>query len=360
MEKIRVLVVDDSLVIRRALRECFRTDPEIEVVGVADTGLRALEQIEQLKPDVVTLDIEMPEMDGLETLKTLRKQGTSVPVIMFSKYTSEGASATIEALALGASDIVAKPEAHGGEGMSCEVAKRQLTTRIRAFGRKVLRQRSEVKALPSATKPDPTTSLFTAPEGVSAIGLAISTGGPKALIEIVSSLRPDIVAPIFITQHMPPMFARFLAERLTAHGAVKAYEAEDGMTVQPGTIYVAPGDFHMEVVNGAQNAVIKLNKAPHENSCRPSADVMLRSLAHTYRSDLLSIVMTGMGHDGRRGCEHVKAHGGTVVVQDEASSLVWGMPRAVITAGLHDAILPLSRIADLINKSGSKDEKESK
>ena len=359
MEKIRVLVVDDSLVIRRALRECFRSDPEIEVIGVAETGLRALEQIEQLKPDVVTLDIEMPDMDGLETLKTLRQQGTSVPVIMFSKYTSEGATATIEALALGASDIVAKPEAHGGKGASCEGAKRQLTTRIRAFGRKVLRKRSEDKKtkLPLVEVAYPP---FTPPQDVSAIGLAISTGGPKALIEIVSVMRPDIVAPIFITQHMPPMFAKFLAERLTAHGSVQAYEAEDGMVVKPGAIYIAPGDFHMEVVNGKSESVIKLNQLPHENSCRPSADVMFRSLANTYGSNLLSIVMTGMGHDGRRGCEHVKANGGTVVVQDEASSLVWGMPRAVITAGLHDAVLPLSSIAELINISGSRDEKEKK
>jgi two-component system chemotaxis response regulator CheB len=360
MEKIRVLVVDDSLVIRRALRECFRSDPEIEVVGVADTGVRALEQIAELKPDVVTLDIEMPEMDGLQTLKTLRERGASIPVIMFSKYTSEGATATIEALALGASDIVAKPEAHGGKGMSCEVAKRQLTTRIRAFGRKVLRGRFESSKKPKPIEQEPIIAPFTPPQGVAAVGVAISTGGPKALIEIVSVLQPSIAVPIFITQHMPPMFARFLAERLTAHGNVPACAAEDGMLAQPGKIYIAPGDFHMEIVNGDESPTIRLNKAPHENSCRPSADVMFRSLANTYGADLLSIVMTGMGQDGRRGCEHIKANGGTVVAQDEATSLVWGMPRAVITAGLHDAILPLSNIAELINASCSKPEKEQK
>lgn len=357
MEKIRVLVVDDSLVIRRALRECFRADPEIEVIGVADTGLRALQQIAELKPDVVTLDIEMPEMDGLETLKTLRQQGASVPVIMFSKYTSEGATATIEALTLGASDIVAKPEAHGGKGTSCEVAKRLLATRIRAFGRKVHRKRAEA-AQPKRIDIEVPTKPFIPPQHVSAVGLAISTGGPKALIEIVSTLQPDILSPIFITQHMPPMFARFLAERLTAHGSIPAFEAQDGMLVKPGVIYIAPGDFHMEIVNGIESPIIKLNQAPHENSCRPSADVMFRSLAQTYGENLLSLVMTGMGQDGRRGCEHIKANGGTVVVQDEATSLVWGMPRAVITAGLHDAVLPLSHIAQLINTSCSKSDKE--
>ncbi len=354
MEKIRLLVVDDSLVIRRALRECFRADPEIEVVGVAETGVRALEQIDLLQPDVVTLDIEMPEMDGLEALKTIRAKGSTVPIIMFSKYTSEGATATLEALELGASDVVAKPEAHGGRGASCDTVKRQLTTRIRAFGRKAHRSRGRQRAHEPQVSAPSAEALQWTPGPVEAIAIAVSTGGPSALIEIVSALEPVVEVPIFITQHMPPMFTKFLAERLTARGALRAHEAQSGMLIEPGCIYVAPGNFHLEVVRADEGLTVSLSQAPHENSCRPSADVMLRSLASAFGPRLMSIVMTGMGQDGRKGCEAVKSHGGFVVAQDEASSLVWGMPRAVITANLHDAVVPLSRIAGLINESGKR------
>jgi two-component system chemotaxis response regulator CheB len=359
MEKIRVLVVDDSLVIRRALRECFRADPEIEVVGVADTGVRALEQIEALHPDVVTLDIEMPEMDGLETLRNLKARGSSVPVIMFSKYTTEGATASLEALLLGASDVVAKPEAQGGTGAACDVVKRQLTTRIRALGRKARRGREKLADLlyPSGSV-SKESFIYEAPGQIDAIGLAISTGGPRALIDIVSALDPTLPAPIFITQHMPPVFTRFLAERLSARGALSVHEATEGMLVEPGNIYIAPGNFHMEAQRGDDGIRIGVSQAPHENSCRPSADVMFRSLASAYGPRLMGLVMTGMGQDGKKGCEVIKAHGGTIIAQDEASSLVWGMPRAVVTAGLHDAVVPLSHIAAIINKSCQKRQKE--
>jgi two-component system chemotaxis response regulator CheB len=359
MEKIRVLVVDDSLVIRRALRECFRADPEIEVIGVAENGLKALEQIKNLKPDVVTLDIEMPEMDGLETLKSLREQGSTIPIIMFSKYTSQGATATLEALELGASDVVAKPEAHGGKGSSCEVVRRQLSTRIRALGRRAHGTFIKDSTLSQDAAAAVTTD-FRPVKSIEAVGISISTGGPTALIELASALRPGLEVPIFITQHMPPMFTKFLAERLSARGTLPAFEVTDGMEARPGHIYVAPGNFHIEVARRNERVVIKLSQAPLENSCRPSADVMLRSLATTYGSNLLSIVMTGMGQDGRRGCEVVKMTGGTVVAQDQESSLVWGMPRAVISAGLHDAVMPLSAMAHLINESCSKNKKEQK
>lgn len=357
MEKIRVLLVDDSLLIRRALRECFRADPEIEVVGVAETGLRALEQIQALNPDVVTLDIEMPEMDGLETLRTLRAKGVDLPVIIFSKHTSHGATITMEALELGASDVVAKPAAHGGKGSPCEIVKRQLRSRIRALGRK-----SRRLPIPRPHQPPEDvqpTRMFVADRPLAAVAISVSTGGPSALIEIVTQLSPELTIPIFITQHMPPVFTRYLAERLSAKGPLKALEAEDGMSVEPGRIYVAPGDFHMQVNLVDDRAVLALSQAPHENSCRPSADVMLRSLAHVYGHELLSIVMTGMGQDGRNGCEYVKGLGGVIVAQDEASSLVWGMPRAVVTANLHDAVVPLDSIATLINKNCKKISTES-
>ncbi|MEN9846175.1 MAG: hypothetical protein RIS36_1322 [Pseudomonadota bacterium] len=359
MEKIRLLVVDDSLVMRRALRECFRADPEIEVIGVAENGLRALEQIRELNPDVVTLDIEMPEMNGLETLRSLRDQGSTIPIIMFSKYTSAGATATIEALELGASDVVAKPESHGGRGSSCEIVRRQLTTRIRALGRRahgaILRNSSLSQETAAAVRTD-----FLPSREIHAVGIAVSTGGPTALIELVSSLSPTLEVPIFITQHMPPMFTKFLAERLSARGNLPAFEATNGTIAQKGNIYVAPGNYHLEVDRKDNDLLVNLSEAPHENSCRPSADVMFRSLATAYGSNLLTIVMTGMGQDGKRGCEVVKMTGGTVVAQDQESSLVWGMPRAVISAGLHDAVMPLSAMAHLINGSCCISKKEPK
>lgn len=361
MEKIRVLVVDDSLVIRRALKECFRSDPEIEVVGVAEDGLKALMQIDTLKPDVVTLDIEMPNMDGLETLRTIRDKGSKVPVIMFSKYTSEGAVASIEAMELGASDVVAKPMAHGGEEDGCYAVKRQLTTRIRALGRRARKARKEREE--GGRGPEPLVAHSVGPfrlvSEVSAIGFAVSTGGPVALIEVVAALNPSINVPIFITQHMPEMFTKVMAERLAARGALPVFEAQAGMVVKPGHIYVAPGNYHLEVSPQGGALALVTSQGPRENSCRPSADVMFRSLSQVYGAGLLSIVMTGMGQDGKKGCEVVKERGGIVIAQDESSSLVWGMPRAIVAASLHDAVVPLSGIAPLINASCSQ-QKEKK
>jgi len=359
MDKIRLLLVDDSLLIRRALRECFRGDPEIEVVGVAETGIRALEQIEALKPDVVTLDIEMPEMDGLETLRSLREKGMELPVIIFSKHTSHGAAVTMEALELGASDVVAKPEAHGGRGSPCEIVKRQLRSRVRALGRrthKVLRRADPQVEGALHAPPD---SDYQIDREISAVAIGISTGGPSALIELASNLQPNLHVPIFITQHMPPVFTRHLADRLTARGHLRAVEAQNGMVVEPGVIYIAPGDYHLETSREEQSLILRTSQTPHENSCRPSADVMFRSLAHIYGPQLLGIVMTGMGQDGRSGCEVIKAKGGVIVAQDQATSLVWGMPRAVISAGIHDAVITLQNMAKLINASCKKSSKES-
>jgi two-component system chemotaxis response regulator CheB len=193
---------------------------------------------------------------------------------------------------------------------------------------------------------------------ISAVAIAISTGGPPALIEVVSNLQKDLEVPIFITQHMPPVFTRHLADRLAVRGNLKACEGRDGMLVEPGTIYVAPGDYHLEVMRDGERLALHVTQAPHENSCRPSADVMFRSLAHMYGSELLGIVMTGMGQDGRHGCEVIKSKGGVVVAQDQATSLVWGMPRAVIAAGVHDAVLTLPDVAKLINQSCKKSSKE--
>lgn len=347
MDKIRVLVVDDSLVVRRALRDLFREDPEIDVVGVAENGSRALEQLAALQPDLVTLDVEMPDMDGLQALRLIRAQGSRIPIIMFSKHTTSGARVTLDALELGASDVVAKPSADGADGADLTQVRRQLATRIRALGRRAKRLGEVGTKSPALLHDCLQPSQRTEP--LTAVGIAVSTGGPSALLSVVAELAPDLRAPIFITQHIPPLFTAFLAERLRARGVLPVCEARHDQVVEPGNIYIAPGDHHLQVAHSERGVVVALNKEPPENSCRPSADVMFRSLAALYGPGLLGIVMTGMGQDGRRGCEVIKDRGGTVVAQDEASSLVWGMPRAVVMAGLHDHIAPLSEIAPLIN-----------
>jgi two-component system chemotaxis response regulator CheB len=345
MNKIKVLVVDDSAVIRKILSEILKEDPELDVVGMASSGKTALQQIDYLKPDVVTLDIAMPEMDGLETLRHIRSKDTRLPVIMFSSLTEEGAVATMEALDLGANDFIAKPSARGQTSQTGDRIRNELRERIKALARAhgssagATSQRVLTAQRRTSSKP----------AEVKAIGIAISTGGPNALVELVGALSPDLAIPIFITQHMPPFFTRILADRLSSRGNLEVVEAQHGHRVEPGRVYIAPGDFHLEVACEGEQLFSVLSQAAPENSCRPSADVMFRSLARIYGPNLLTLVMTGMGADGQKGCEVVKRCGGIVLAQDEASSTVWGMPGAVVSAGLADEILPLDRLGHAIN-----------
>jgi two-component system chemotaxis response regulator CheB len=345
MNKIKVLVVDDSAVIRKILSEILKEDPELDVVGMASSGKSALQQIDYLKPDVVTLDIAMPEMDGLETLRHIRSKDTRLPVIMFSSLTEEGAVATMEALDLGANDFIAKPSARGQTSQTGDRIRNELKERIKALAR----------AHTSAGQPSPgplfptKRSISGKPPEVQAIGIAISTGGPNALVELVGALSSELSAPIFITQHMPPFFTRILADRLSSRGKLEVVEAQHGHRVEAGRVYIAPGDFHLEVACEGEQHFIVLNQAPPENSCRPSADVMFRSLARAYGPKVLALVMTGMGADGQKGCEAIKQRGGSVIAQDEESSTVWGMPGAVVTAGLADEVLPLNKLGHAIN-----------
>jgi two-component system chemotaxis response regulator CheB len=344
MEKIRLLVVDDSAVICKIITDCFKSDPEIEVVGTAHSGIAALERISALKPDVVTLDIEMPEMDGLQTLAHIRSTDSKTPIIMFSKFTSEGALATLTALELGANDFVSKPHTRDGKCSARQQVKSQLSARIRALGRRA-RKSSNQSGVTAAN-----TSTVLEHGGISAIGIAVSTGGPKILLQLASLLSPDLAVPIFITQHMPPVFTGLLAERLSSRGALPAYEASDGLIPLPGSLYVAPGDFHLEVERQGEGVAIRTHQGEPENSCRPSADVMFRSLAQAYGSRVLAIVLTGMGADGKRGCEALKSQGAAVIAQNEASSIVWGMPRSIVSAGLADEVLSPEEIAARINQ----------
>lgn len=344
MPKIRILVVDDSVVVRRLLSDVLSAEPSFEVVGAAANGKIALARIPQVNPDIVTLDVEMPEMDGLETLAAIRKLYPKLPVIMFSALTERAADATLRALALGATDYVTKPSAAKGGGV--QQVRDQLVPKIACLARRGVD--GGKLAAPAAVGPAPLAKPRPAAlrgGRIEVLAVGASTGGPNALTALLGQLGPDFPVPVVITQHMPPLFTRLLAERMNAASALSVHEAAGGETLEPGRVYVAPGDYHMEVRREGTRTRLSLNQEPPQNSCRPAVDVMFRSVAATYGGGTLAVVLTGMGQDGMRGCELVREAGGQVVVQDEASSVVWGMPGAVAKAGLADAILPIDDIA---------------
>lgn len=340
--KLRVLVVDDSVVIRRLVTHALTEDPQIEVVGTAANGLIALQKIPQVNPDALVLDVEMPELDGLQTLKRLRKQNPHLCVIMFSTLTERGATATIEALSAGANDYVLKAANSGSLDKSLGSLRAELVPKIKQFflfgDTPPLKQAMPGESARHCKSP----ALKIARR---AVLIGVSTGGPTALAEIVSALPADFDLPIAIVQHMPPMFTRLLAERLDAITKLEVCEAAEGMAFKRGTIVIAPGDLHLTFGQDRSGVVIRLNSGPRENSCRPAADVMFRSAAQIYGGGVIATVLTGMGQDGLRGVEHLKAKGAFVIAQDEATSVVWGMPGFVARAGLADSILPLNRIA---------------
>jgi two-component system chemotaxis response regulator CheB len=348
MRKIRVLVVDDAAVVRRIVSDVLSADPEIEVVGTAANGRLALAKLPLLAPDLITLDLEMPELDGLGTLVELRKSQPRLPVIMFSTLTERGAVATLEALACGASDYVTKPTHVGSVALAEERVREELIPKIRALaGRVILPTRA---ARPVAPERPPRPLL---PRRVDLLAIGVSTGGPNALAEILPALPAEFPLPIVIVQHMPPVFTRFLADRLASLCRVAVREGEEGGLVQPGVAWIAPGNYHMVLRREAEEIRLHLTDDPHENSCRPAVDPLLRSAAELYGHRALALILTGMGHDGLLGAERIHQAGGQIVAQDEASSVVWGMPGAVVTAGLAHRVLPLADVApDLVQRAG--------
>lgn len=347
MPKTRVLVVDDAVVMRRLITEALHRDPRIEVIGSAPNGRIALQKIPQLNPDLVTLDVEMPELDGLSTLREIRRTHPRLPVIMFSLLTQRGAVATLDALAAGANDYVTKPTESANLAESIAKLEADLLPKIHAQCRKFA-----APAPPVPLAPPPRASLpAVGIRRLELICIATSTGGPNALHDVFRGFTQPLPAPVAIVQHMPPMFTQLLADRLNAIGGpVRCVEAKDGDVMKPGCAYLAPGGFHLAVARGANGELVcRITEAPPENSCRPAADVLFRTAAATEAS-LLGVVMTGMGSDGMRGCQHILEHRGQVIAQDEATSVVWGMPGAVAHAGLADKILPLGALAQEITR----------
>lgn len=362
MTRIRVLVVDDSVVVRRLVADTLAMDDGVDIVGTAANGRIALTKVEQLDPDLITMDIEMPEMDGIATVRELRRRGFKAPIIMFSTLTERGASATLDALAAGATDYVTKPANVGSVSKSLASVGEQLLPRIHALvpnrgtGGERSGSRGRLPGVPAPStgaRHDPATVTL-APEGpprpVRAVILGSSTGGPEALSRMFSAIREPLPVPVLVTQHMPPVFSRQLAARLDRLGGSTVVEAQGDETLQPGHVYIAPGDYHMELKAGPHAPRIVLQQGPPVNFCRPSVDVMFRSAVKVMGGDLLAVVLTGMGADGRAGCQDVVATGGTVLVQDERTSVVWGMPGAVATAGFAHRVLPLDEIAPAVSR----------
>ena len=349
MGKIRVLIVDDAVVVRRIVADVLSADPDIEVVGTAANGRLALAKLAQLAPDLVTLDIEMPELDGLETLVELRKTHPRLPVIMFSTLTERGASATLEALARGATDYVTKPANVGSVTLAQERIREELIPKIRALCGRV---RLTKPAPPPVPRTPPLPSRPVLPVRVDLLVVGVSTGGPNALTAILPALPREFPVPIVIVQHMPPLFTRFLAERLDGLSELTIREGEEGGLLEPGTAWLAPGSSHMVLRKDSEQLRLSLNQDPPENSCRPAVDPLFRSAAALCGNRTLALILTGMGQDGLRGAEEICRVGGRIVAQDEGSSVVWGMPGAVATAGLADAVLPLDAIAaDLMQRA---------
>lgn len=356
MGKIKVLIVDDSAVIRKVLGDCLSADPDIEVVGMAANGKIALDKLAELKPDIVTLDIEMPEMDGLETVKHVRKDYPKLPIIMCSSLTAAGATHTLDALAFGASDYVTKPSSHGVN--TREVVGDELIRKIKGLTNP--RQAGSLQttiqtpsSLHDARSSQATARKTHAPfeSAIEVVAIGVSTGGPNALAEVLPQLPSDLRVPVLIVQHMPPLFTKLLADRLAPQCSLPVIEAQDGQELKAGTVYLAPGGLHMEVKRSFGRIVTVLHEGPPENSCRPAVDVLFRSVAAVYGNGALATILTGMGHDGLLGCQKIKEMGGQIIAQDRESSAVWGMPGAVVEAGLTSAIVPLSNIAaEISNK----------
>ncbi len=336
MQPLRVFIVDRSAVMRRLLSETLSEDPEIAIAGTVGNGHLALSRLPRVKPDLITLDLDLPGMDGLATVTEIRKLHPRLPVIMFSSVTKRGAMATLDALARGASDYVAKPAHAGNAELAREHIRAELIPRIKALcaiGRAVPQPLPAPPPLPRAQA------------RIDIVAIGASTGGPNALSDLICSLPADFPAPIVIVQHMPPVFTRLLADRLRKCARLPVRESEHGERVQSGQVWIAPGGRHMTVIRKGQHVALALTHDPPENSCRPAVDVLFRSVAQAYGANALAVVLTGMGSDGTRGARAIREAGGEVFVQDQASSVVWGMPGNIVAASLADRICPLDRLA---------------
>ena len=371
---LRVLVVDDTVLYRKVLTMVLSEIPGVEVVGTAINGKLALAKLGQLQPDLITLDFEMPEMDGLETLRQLRASGSNTPVVMISSHTKEGASVTMEALQLGAFTFVTKPDAVNPMDAQGQLLKqlqpviasvinqtrgRTSVARPTTSTPKPVAEQTRTEAPPTPARPQATPDagqpLSVPPPLPSAgfvkvVALGISTGGPNALTVVIPKLPGNLRVPVLIVQHMPPVFTTALAESLDQKSKVKVLEGRDGMVIVAGTVYIAPGGMQMRVARRGSDLVLETTDDPPENHCKPAADYLFRSVAEHYGNRALGVIMTGMGSDGVLGLKVMKEQGIQVLAQDQQSCVVFGMPAEAIQVGVVDLVVPLDRIAAEIVK----------
>ncbi|MEH2523095.1 MULTISPECIES: protein-glutamate methylesterase/protein-glutamine glutaminase [unclassified Bradyrhizobium] len=357
-DKLRVMVVDDSVVIRGMISRWIGAEPDMEVSASLRTGLDAVNQIERIKPDVAVLDIEMPELDGISALPQLLAKKRDLVIIMASTLTRRNAEISFKALSLGASDYIPKPESTR-EASAAETFHHDLIQKIRHLGARARRRASPAASPSMAPAPErarevsvhPVAQLQLARRPFSMLAprvllIGSSTGGPQALMTLVADIGPVIDRfPVLITQHMPPTFTTILAEHLARASRRPAHEAIDGEIVKPGRIYLAPGGRHMRVVRHGTDTAIALDDGPPVNFCKPAVDPLFNSAIDVWQGGIMSVILTGMGSDGMRGGKDIVAAGGSVIAQDEASSVVWGMPGAAANAGICAAVLPLNQIA---------------
>ncbi|MFN7039037.1 MAG: chemotaxis response regulator protein-glutamate methylesterase [Alphaproteobacteria bacterium] len=350
-EPIRIMIVDDSAVIRNFLFKALETTPEIKIVASAANGKIALDYLKKFELEIVLLDIEMPIMDGLSALPELRKIKPDLQIIMVSSLTQENSEFTIKALNSGASDFILKPSSHNSNSLI--TFNKELIEKIKALGG-AYRRHTAVKLKPNINRyvENPTKAAHTIKKKFSAIAIASSTGGPQALLKLLYGFKKEFIKnfPIFITQHMPPFFTQQLAMSIAKSTGLVCKEAQNDEKVESGIIYIAPGGYHMLAEKKDSNIYINLSDGPAENFCKPAADPMLRSLTTIYQKNLLILVLTGMGKDGLEGSKIAVKQGATIIAQDEASSIVWGMPGAIAAEGIADSILPIDQIAKHIQE----------
>lgn len=355
---LRVLIVDDTITYRKIVGDVLARIPSIEIVGSAENGRVALEKIERLKPDLLTLDIEMPEMDGLEVLRRLREMRSPVKAIMVSALTAQGAQSTVRALSLGAFDFVLKPRGEDHE-QNRRIIDQALREKISAFVGTLSAPSAEPPADTSTTHAEVsaktkdvvprTQTVIGARKGrPEVVAIGVSTGGPESLAKMLPRLPATFPLPILIVQHMPPIFTKSLADSLNRRCALSVCEARDRQPIRSGNILLAPGGMHMKVRREGEEILVRITDDPPENSCKPAVDYLFRSIALTYGANAIGVIMTGMGSDGALGCRLMRRQGASLIAQDRASCVVYGMPRQPTEEGLVDVVAPLDQIAESI------------
>jgi two-component system, chemotaxis family, protein-glutamate methylesterase/glutaminase len=347
-EPYRVMVVDDSAVIRTLLTRALEADTGIKVVASAGNGQRAIDVLSNADVDVVVLDIEMPVMDGITALPRLVEVRPGVQIVMASTLTRKNADISMRALAAGAADYIAKPAS--SELRNADEFNHELVAKVKALGQVARRRRGAAAAVQKARPPAPLTLRQSVSHPAQVVVIGSSTGGPQALFRVLKAMPPDFPLPILIVQHMPPTFTSILAEHIAQASGLPSAEGRDGEVIRAGRIYVAPGGIHMVVAAQGPTRIVKLVDSPPENFCRPAVDPLWRSAAAVYGSACFAVMLTGMGQDGLKGAEAIVAAGGSVIAQDEATSVVWGMPGAVAKAGVCSAVLPLPEISGLVRR----------